>query len=482
MLLEREVVTMPASKEVILPDANSTTVMPKASRQTDFQLVRVKSTWYRIKKGEAIPDAEDDITVSQAKITEMISDGEVSWTVEAPIYFCYKVVETCHLLDPSNRTLLYGHLRNQEELETALSRRETQRRFIVIDKTVDELYGPLVRKYFEANYIEYKILSVPTNEETKSMDLLLDILQEVQSFGLDRRAEPIIAIGGGVCLDIVGLAASLYRRRTPYIRVPTTLLSYVDASVGAKNGVNFLQCKNKLGSYVPPVATFLDRAFIQTIPRQHISNGLGEILKMALMKHKGLLDLLKTHGKFLLDTKFQSHNGLVDHGDAALKTTRIAIEMMLEELAPNLWEDDLNRLVDFGHLISPELEMRALPSLMHGEAVNVDMAFMTYVSYVKGFLSEKEKTHIIQCMTSLELPIWHKECTWHLIKKALMERLKHSAGQMRMPLPTGLGTADIFNDISEETLERAYILWTSECKTTSAEAEGSNILLQSHKE
>lgn len=78
---------------------------------------------------------------------------------------------------------------------------------------------------------------------------------------------------------------------------------------------------------------------------------------MALMKHKGLFDLLKTHGKFLLDTKFQSHNGLVDHGDAALKTTRIAIEMMLEELAPNLWEDDLNRLVDFGHLISPELEM-----------------------------------------------------------------------------------------------------------------------------
>lgn len=81
------------------------------------------------------------------------------------------------------------------------------------------------------------------------------------------------------------------------------------------------------------------------------------LFKMALMKHKGLFDLLKSHGKFLLDTKFQSHSSLADHGDAALKTTRIAIETMLEELAPNLWEDDLNRLVDFGHLISPELEM-----------------------------------------------------------------------------------------------------------------------------
>lgn len=75
------------------------------------------------------------------------------------------------------------------------------------------------------------------------------------------------------------------------------------------------------------------------------------------MKHKGLFDLLKSHGKYLLDTKFQSYSGSANRGDAALQTTRIAIETMLEELAPNLWEDDLDRLVDFGHLISPELEM-----------------------------------------------------------------------------------------------------------------------------
>lgn len=84
---------------------------------------------------------------------------------------------------------------------------------------------------------------------------------------------------------------------------------------------------------------------------------ISSLSQMALMKHKGLFDLLKNHGKHLLDTKFQSCNGFADHRDAALQTTRIAIETMLEELAPNLWEDDLDRLVDFGHLISPELEM-----------------------------------------------------------------------------------------------------------------------------
>ncbi len=79
---------------------------------------------------------------------------------------------------------------------------------------------------------------------------------------------------------------------------------------------------------------------------------------MALMKHRGLFELLETQGQFLLDSKFQS--GLVledDRIDPASVSTRVAIETMLEELAPNLWEDDLDRLVDFGHLISPELEM-----------------------------------------------------------------------------------------------------------------------------
>ncbi len=38
-----------------------------------------------------------------------------------------------------------------------------------------------------------------------------NILEELCKFGLLRR-EPIIAIGGGVVLDIAGFAASMYRR------------------------------------------------------------------------------------------------------------------------------------------------------------------------------------------------------------------------------------------------------------------------------
>ncbi|XP_066451024.1 2-epi-5-epi-valiolone synthase-like [Eleutherodactylus coqui] len=444
--------------------ATKTETEGSRTKQKEYQLIKLKNTWCCVENEEEIGKTwnEDKMIISQAKIGETITESGVSWTVKTPIYFCYKVIETQNLLDPNNMTLLYGHVSDPQEVE--VYKKKIQKRLVVMDITVEKLYGSKIRKYFEANNIIYKILALETMEETKSMELVLTILEEVHKFGIDRRTEPIIAIGGGVCLDIVGLAASLYRRRTPYIRVPTTLLSYVDASVGAKNGVNFCNCKNKLGSYTPPAATFLDRSFIKTIPRRHISNGLGEILKMALMKHRGLFELLESHGKYLLDTKFQSRNGLASHGDAALTTTRLAIQTMLEELAPNLWEDDLERLVDFGHVISPELEMKVLPALMHGEAVNIDMALMTYVSYESGLITAEEKNRTIQCMITLELPVWHKDCNLPLIKKALGERFKHSGGKLRLPLPTGLGSAEIFNDVNEETMKRAFEKWTEECQ------------------
>ncbi|XP_019942101.1 2-epi-5-epi-valiolone synthase [Paralichthys olivaceus] len=431
-------------------------------KKTEFSLVRVKSTWKRNRGTKVNMDTAD--CVSDAKIYESITEHGNSWTVVSPIVFTYKVTETHNLLDPCNDTLLLGQITDPQQVEDIKKSSKPLKRFIVVDQEVYKIYGSKLTKYLEANNVLYKILALPTTEENKSMDIALKIIEEVNNFSLDRHREPIIAIGGGVCLDIVGLAASLYRRRTPYIRVPTTLLSYIDASVGAKTGVNFANCKNKLGAYIPPTAVFLDLSFIQTLPRRHISNGLAEMLKMALMKHRGLFELLEKHGHMLLDTKFQTDNSIDRHNrlQTASRATRLAITSMLEELAPNLWEDDLNRLVDFGHLISPALEMKVLPSLLHGEAVNIDMSYMLYVSQESGLLTEEEKQRIISCMVGLELPIWHEACTMELIQKSLQDRLKHSGGLFRMPLPVGLGQADIFNDTSYETLHRAYEKWRDE--------------------
>merc|ERR1712176_1000275 len=274
-----------------------------------------------------------------------------TWKVTAPVTFEYRVVEAPGLLDPKNDVLLYGHLNSNEKIE---AKSKPQRRLIVIDEKVDALYGEKVRDYFDSREVTYEVLTLPMVEEEKSVDLMLKVCEKMKKFNVDRRNEPVIAIGGGVCLDVVGLASTLFRRKTPYIRVPTTTLSYVDASIGAKTGVNFMESKNRLGAYIPPIAAFLDPVFIQTEDKRAIPSGVAEMAKMALMKSPELFELLEAHAPRLIAEKFQSNDG------TPARVLRLSIETMLEELAPNLLEKSLDRLVDFGHTVGQELEMHAL--------------------------------------------------------------------------------------------------------------------------
>src|SRR5574337_2166952 len=135
----------------------------------------------------------------------------------------------------------------------------------------------------------------------KTVDAWLGILHELDAFPIHRRDEPIIAIGGGVLTDVVGFVASSYRRGVPHIKVPTTLMGYVDASVGVKSGINFNHHKNRLGSFEAPLQVLLDRAFLATLPHRHILNGVCEIIKLALINDVALFVQLEQHGADCID-------------------------------------------------------------------------------------------------------------------------------------------------------------------------------------
>ena len=62
----------------------------------------------------------------------------------------------------------------------------------------------------------------------------------------------------------------------------------------------------------------------------------------------------------------------------------------------------------------PELEMRALGGahpLLHGEAVNIDMAITTQLSFNRGLISGHERDRIFRCMEGLGLALWHESCS-----------------------------------------------------------------------
>lgn len=358
------------------------------------------------------------------------------WSIKTQLPVHYTVFESPDLFNPENAALLFNG-----------NSTPSQRRVVVVDDYVERLYGDRIHQYFQYHEINYRLLSLSVSEDNKSMDTVFQVIEELNAFEVARRSEPVIAIGGGVLMDVVGLAANLFRRGIPYIRVPTTLLGVVDAAIGAKTAVNFQGYKNRIGTFYPPMAAMLDVTLLQTLSDRQISNGIAEILKIALVKDAALFELLENYGAAMLAQKCQT----------AEATTIIqrSVQGMLEDLESNLWEEKLERLVDYGHTFCPTLELKAIPNLLHGEAVAVDMAISVMLAYQRSLLSYQDVERVYNLMRSVHLPLLHPVCTPELLYAALQSTTTHRNGKQRFPLTVGIGSAQFFHDISYDEIRSA---------------------------
>src|SRR5512138_1748987 len=246
----------------------------------------------------------------------MLSGRPVGWHVSFQRSASYEIQNCSDVFHASNSALL------------SVGKREHARRFVVVDENIYRMHGARIRAYFEAHDVQARIVSFPGGEQSKSLDGYLALLSQLDDFPIDRRDEPIIAIGGGVVTDLVGFLAATYRRGVPHIKVPTTLMGYVDASVGVKTGVNFNCHKNRLGAFALPAKVLLDHAFLSTLPERHLLNGTCEILKLAIIADAPLFAMLQTDGARCIASAFQN--------DAAVGILDRAVQRMVEELEGNL--------------------------------------------------------------------------------------------------------------------------------------------------
>lgn len=366
-----------------------------------------------------------------------------------PIAYDVNIIPYGSILDPSNPQLLDATGPHPEGYN---------RCFAVIDDSIEKLYGEKISHYFKSCGIALTKCVLSGGEDDKrpaAVDKLLDDLCEYKL----RRREPFLAIGGGVLLDIAGLAACLYRRGVPFVRVPTTLLAIVDASVGVKNGVDYCcgvtqeTYKNRMGSFYPPSSCLLDPAFIATQDKRNISNGFGEIIKLALVRSEDLFEILETYGLELMDSRFAPTDQVSD--EVATRVIDLSIQIMLEELGPNLWEKKLERCVDYGHTFSKLLEMVPGADIMHGEAVNIDGFFCCILSYQRGYIPMETVQRIFNCMKSLQLPTNSVHLQSKLAWQSCKDAVEHRHGEQRIPLITDIGESICVSDITPEELDRA---------------------------
>lgn len=365
-----------------------------------------------------------------------------------------------------------------ENPEIADSYHQFGRCLMVVDQTVYDLYKEMIQAYFDRYKIDLTVFPVVIKEIDKTLRSFELIVDAFADFGLLRK-EPVLVVGGGLTTDVAGFACATYRRRTNYIRVPTTLIGLIDASVAIKVAVNHGKLKNRLGAYHASQKVILDFSFLKTLPVAQVRNGMAELIKIAVVSNNGIFELLEKYGEDLLHTRFGYLNGTPELRQIAHRVTYDAINTMLTLEVPNLHELDLDRVIAYGHTWSPTLELTPEIPMFHGHGVNIDMAFSATIAQQRGYISVSERNRILGLMSRIGLAIDSSYLTPELLWKATESISRTRNGLLRAAVPHPIGSCFFVNDLTRAELDQNLAIHKEVCRDYPRGGDGEDMFISS---
>lgn len=288
---------------------------------------------------------------------------------------------------------------------------------------------------------EVYVHTVPDGESYKNMATLESILEAGFNHRLNRQST-MIAFGGGVVGDITGFASGIFQRGIPFIQIPTTLLSQVDASVGGKTGINNRFGKNLVGLFHQPQAVYLDPHFLSTLPPREFGAGVAEIIKMAVTFNRSFFEELEQHD--LNDPEFLQR----------------AIERSVETKADVVRQDEkekgLRAALNYGHTYGHVVEnLTGYRTYLHGEAVAIGMVMANILAQELGLLTPKESDRIMHLLQRYDLPTaFHIQNPETFYQQFFLDK-KSMDSTIKLILPSGIGDVIMKDDIPKEKVLQA---------------------------
>ncbi len=317
-----------------------------------------------------------------------------------------------------------------------------RRVMIVTNETVAPLYLERLQQTLDGYQLDACIL--PDGEVYKTLDSFGRIMTALLEGGHGRDST-VIALGGGVIGDLAGFAAASYQRGVAFIQIPTTLLSQVDSSVGGKTGVNHPLGKNMIGAFYQPKAVIIDTDCLVTLPRRELSAGLAEVIKYGIIWDAEFFAWLERNisGLLALDTSL-----LIQ---AILRCCSIKADVVSQDETENGVRALLNLGHTFGHAIESE---QGYGNWLHGEAVAAGTVLAAQTALQLGLLNQAQVARIGALLLAAELPLSAPaDMDFPVFMRHMMRDKKVLAGKLRLILPTNIGQADLFSDVSETVLQ-----------------------------
>jgi len=323
----------------------------------------------------------------------------------------------------------------------------TKKRFVVIDEKLLSLF-PRLTTHLKGD--ETYIFPVTATERNKSLNGLCDLFDEI--FALKpSRDDILIAVGGGLVMNLGGLAASLIMRGIRFYYVPTTLTGQIDASMGSKQAVNFRGAKNWLGMFNDPEFCYINPSFLKTTPLREFNSQAIEGVKLCLATDKHLFNEV-----------FKSLDGLYDA--PAPELTSFIEKMIKAKIAvvgKDLTEDHYGMSMLYGHTVGHAIEMLDHDNINHGEGVGLGMLVAARISHMLGIADESLVTTHEEVLKRLGLP---SKIPSHIAPTDIIEKLGHNkknyGGEVRFVLLKDIGqmannNEDYFNVVPSGVISAA---------------------------
>ncbi|MBO1896537.1 MULTISPECIES: 3-dehydroquinate synthase [unclassified Shewanella] len=315
---------------------------------------------------------------------------------------------------------------------------------IVSNDTIAPLYLQQIQQAMSAcARIETVIL--PDGEKFKDLQHLDYIFTALLEHNFARDSV-LVALGGGVVGDMTGFAAACYQRGIEFIQVPTTLLSQVDSSVGGKTAVNHPLGKNMIGAFYQPKSVIIDTLCLQTLPANEFAAGMAEVIKYGIIWDADFFQWLEANVDALKSLQTDALNY------AIAKCCQIKADVVAQDETEQGVRALLNLGHTFGHAIEAEMGYGVW---LHGEAVSAGTVLAAQTACKLNLLDEQSVERICRLMQAFDLPITAPESMgFEQFIKHMRRDKKVLGGKIRLVLPTEIGKADVFSDVSEDLLKR----------------------------
>ena len=304
------------------------------------------------------------------------------------------------------------------------------------------------------------------SEEAKCMDTVMDICGWLMDNGADRDAL-VLAVGGGITTDMVGFAASLYKRGVRFAYVPTTLLAQVDAAIGGKTGVNFAGYKNMLGTIRQPEFTYICPQVLESLPMEAFQAGAAEMLKTFIIEdndnYRSAVQLLsELAAEFITAAEGNTYSYSMEKWPEILSerlselTPFIAAAAKVKAgvVSRDQFESGERRKLNLGHTFAHAIEALAHKQhndIDHGHAVALGMVYASRLAEKLGMAEEGFATMIEKdldcCLLLVMNPYGVRE-----MADAMSKDKKAEGGKVHFVLPRAVGDVVIHDMKVEEAV------------------------------